>query len=113
MCNITGPSLTGAYVCVPVLLAAQAVGGAQPANSANDLTQSAVWVFTSRGQREGAFVQIDGPLNGHGSAPRGQQGYSVALSPDGSLLAFGGPSATVALPNGAVWVYSNVGGGGP
>ena len=100
----TGAAGPGAQQGSAVALSADghtlAVGGRQDTNGAG-----AVWVFA----RTGADWAQQGPkLVGRGAAgPGAQQGFSVALSADGTTLAAGGHGDSTSI--GAVWVFARTG----
>jgi hypothetical protein len=64
----------------------------------------AAWVFTRNGN---AWTQQGGKLVGTGAVGRGQQGWSVALSRDGSTIVLGAPEDNAGT--GAAWVFTRSG----
>jgi len=90
----------------------QGAGGALSADgntaamgSANDNDSTgAVWIF--KRNSTGAWTQLGQKLVGSGAAAPSFQGYSVALSADGSTLVEGGPAD--AKKTGAAWVFAPV-----
>ena len=106
-----GPKLVGAGAAGPfvqqgfsVALSADGHTLAVGANE-DDTRRGAVWVFA----RTGADWAQQGPkLVGRGAAgPGAQQGFSVALSADGTTLAAGGHGDSTSI--GAVWVFARTG----
>jgi uncharacterized protein (TIGR03437 family) len=84
----------------------------------DDAGTGAVWVFAR--DAAGAWTQRGSKLVGSGATGKAGQGYSVALSGDGSTLVEGGPFDS--SKNGAAWVLAanpvqitsiNAAGGGP
>lgn len=76
-----------------------AVGG--PGDNSNS---GAVWIFV---RSAGVWTQQGGKLIGSGAVGNAQQGFSVALSADGNVLASGGYAD--AGNNGAVWIFTRSG----
>lgn len=62
----------------------------------------AAWVFTESG---GTWTQQGGKLVGTGAIGMSDQGWRVAISPDGSTILVGGSGDD--LGNGATWVFVN------
>lgn len=62
----------------------------------------AVWIYVRSG---GVFTQQGGKLIGTGGSSNAQQGYAVALTPDGNKLMVGAPGNGV----GAVWRFVRIG----
>jgi FG-GAP-like repeat/FG-GAP repeat len=65
----------------------------------------AAWIFTRSGSM---WTQQGSKLVGIGASGQAEQGYSVALSGDGSTAIMGGPSDNVQV--GAAWLFTNSGG---
>jgi hypothetical protein len=63
------------------------------------------WVFARSG---GAWTQQAGPLVGSGASGSAQQGWSVAISGDGSTVLAGGPADNSGV--GATWVFTRTSG---
>jgi len=71
----------------------------------DDASKGSVWMFT---RTSGVWTQQGPKLVGFGDSIVDNQGKSVALSSDGSTLAFGGPS--FGSDTGAVWVFTRTSG---
>jgi lipocalin len=70
----------------------------------DNLDAGAAWVFTRSG---GVWTQQGSKLVGSGVSGAGQQGYSVALSADGTTAIVGGPDDNASA--GAVWIFTRSG----
>jgi len=80
------------------------VGGPRDAfSNTNGALIGAAWVFT---RSNGVWTQQGSKLVGSGYAGSPEQGYSVALSGDGSTALLGGPFDGSAGPIGAAWVFT-------
>jgi uncharacterized protein (TIGR03437 family) len=67
----------------------------------DDGNGGAAWIYT---RSAAAWSQLGGKLAGSGADQTAQQGFSVAISADGSTVFVGGPGRLVA-PVGAAWVF--------
>lgn len=71
----------------------------------DDTNIGAVWVFYNNG---GTWWQFNTKIVGSGNTGESKQGWSVAISADGNIVAFGGPGDDT--NTGAVWVFYKNGG---
>jgi len=90
-----GAAAFGSSVALAAVTETAVVGG--PADGSNS---GAVWVFTTDGT---TWSQQGSKLAGSGAQGAAQQGVSVAVSGDGTIVAMGGPADNSGA--GAVWVF--------
>ncbi len=95
-----GPAYQGYSVAVSADGSTAIVGG-----YGDDSDAGAGWVF---GRSDGVWSQQGGKLVGTGAVGGAAQGWSVAISADGSSAIAGGPSDD--FNTGAAWVYTRSGG---
>jgi hypothetical protein len=95
-----GSALQGWSVALSADGATAVVGG--PGDNGN---AGAAWVYTRTG---GVWTQQGAKLIGTGAVGAAQQGWSVALSADGTTAVVGGQSDNALA--GAAWVYTRTGG---
>ncbi len=97
----TGAARQGTSVALSADGNVLAVGGPK-----NNSSVGAVWIWTRSGSTWTAYGS--NPIIGSGNTGAAEMGTSVALSADGTTLAFGGPQNNTAV--GAVWVWLNTAG---
>lgn len=97
----TGAARQGSAVSLSADGNVLAIGGPK-----NNSSVGAVWIYTRSGSSWSAYGS--NPIIGTGNTGAAEMGTSVALSADGTTLAFGGPQNNSAV--GAVWVWTNVAG---